>query len=374
MGQGRIAESGALANRGLALLDAAGLDAPATRILLLLNQGRTVRVTGRVTGTGTDHYQLAIRALSLAEELGDPELIIWALNALGIVLTDAGAPTAYLAVLDRATKLAREHRLLLELGRSLTNTVSVIYLEDLDAATTLVSEGIEVARQVGDNTQTEVFLINACFTWFLRGEWDRLATAVHEQVDGREPSVNAGTLMLMLMHVHQARGEALPEARLVESEDPYDQLVFATARALMQAEDGDLEAAASYAAEVTQAMVAGAGMREDLEMLWGPVVELQLAAGRLDAAAELLDLAGPSLGGRSTALRRGVVPRLRGLLALARGEDPEADLRQAELALDEYAAPYLLARTRVALARWMQDQGRGTEAAALLAQARPVFV
>ena len=83
----------------------------------------------------------------------------------------------------------------------------------------------------------------------------------------------------MLMHVHQARGEPLPEARLVESEDPYDQLVFATARALMQAEDGDLEGAASYAAEVTQAMVAGAGMHEDLEMLWGPVVELQLAAG-----------------------------------------------------------------------------------------------
>ena len=178
----------------------------------------------------------------------------------------------------------------------------------------------------------------------------------------------------MLMHVHQARGEALPEARLVESEDPYDQLVFATARALMQAEDGDLEGAASYAAEVTQAMVAGAGMREDLEMLWGPVVELQLAAGRLDAAAELLELAGPSLGGRSTALRRGVVSRLRGLLALARGEDPEADLRQAELALEEYAAPYLLARTRLELAGWLREHGRDREAADLLALARPVFV
>ena len=63
MGQGRIAESGTLANRGLALLDAAGLDAPATRILLLLNQARIVRVTAAAPEPGPITTSSRIRSL-----------------------------------------------------------------------------------------------------------------------------------------------------------------------------------------------------------------------------------------------------------------------------------------------------------------------
>ncbi len=110
-------------------------------------------------------------------------------------------------------------------------------------------------------------------------------------------------------------------------------------------------------------------------MLWAPAVELQLSAGELDTAEELLRLAVPYVtGGRSRDLSRGVVPRLRGLLALERGEDPEPDLREAEAALAAYGAPYLLARTRLELGRWLQQQGRGDEASGMLSQARETFV
>jgi hypothetical protein len=85
-------------------------------------------------------------------------------------------------------------------------------------------------------------------------------------------------------------------------------------------------------------------------------------------------LAGPLLGGRGRPITRAEAPRLRGLLAIARGEDPEPDLREAAAAHEGYGTPYLLARTRLELGRWLQEQGRGREATELLALARPVFV
>ena len=69
-----------------------------------------------------------------------------------------------------------------------------------------------------------------------------------------------------------------------------------------------------------------------------------------------------------------VVRRLRGLIAAADGQDPEADLRAAETGFAAYGAPYLLARTRLELAGWLIGEGRQAEAAPLLAQSRAVFV
>jgi hypothetical protein len=366
-----MSECEAAARRGLELLEGAADDgADRTRITLLLLVGSAARSAGAID----IQREYAMQAASLAEALQDPESMVRTLNALGILMSDAGISTAYLALLDRAMKIARDGRVIFELGRSLSNMCSETYPNDLDTAATLAAEGVEVSRQVGDNYMVELALTNGGFTWLLRGDWDLLVRELTEQLEGRDVTVNSGVLWLTLSWVYQARGEALPGIDLPSSEDPYDQLVNRTAQALARAGSGDLSGAAADAAAAVRACVRDAGMREDFEVLWAPAVELQLEAGDLGAAAELLELAGPSLGGRSRAVTRGMVPRLRGLLALARGEDPETDLREAALAFEESGATYLLARTRLELARWLQGQGRGVEAAPLLAAARETFV
>ena len=69
--------------------------------------------------------------------------------------------------------------------------------------------------------------------------------------------------------------------------------------------------------------------------------------------------------------------RLRGLVAAARGEDPqtaEAELRAGVDALAAFGASGFQAQAEEELARWLVLQDRGDEAAPLLAAARATYV
>jgi hypothetical protein len=113
---------------------------------------------------------------------------------------------------------------------------------------------------------------------------------------------------------------------------------------------------------------------DDFEVFVGPAVELQLRAGEIDEAEALLDLGAALTGGRASRLLRCQRLRLGGLIAIARGDDPEELLRSAEKELEAYGAVYYLARTRLALGRWLLAQGRHVEAEPLLAEARSTFL
>ena len=316
-----------------------------------------------------------LRVLRLAELHQDPPLIVKALNRLALLLIDQGSPAAHRALTERSIALAREQHLLPGLVDSLINLVSELYPVDLIGSLAPVRESVDVGKQLGDSVQFEVCLINACYAWFLAGEWDLLMAETSEWLDGREMTSSCGPLWLTRAQVQIARGEPVVVPVPPHTEDPYDQQVWSVMNAVAQAADGDVTAAARTAAEASRRTFGDGEPLDDFEVLWAPAVELQLQAGELDTAEELLRLAVPYVtGGRSRALSRGVVPRLRGLLALERGEDPEPDLREAEAALAAYGAPYLLARTRLELGRWLQQQGRGDEASGMLSQARETFV
>ncbi|MCW2765643.1 MAG: hypothetical protein JWO11_1602, partial [Nocardioides sp.] len=369
--QGRTGEAALVAEAGLELAARGGSQVgDGIRIQLLMERCNSARAAG-----DTETQQAcALRGLRLAEELQDAVLLVRALNALCIVLVDAGGPTAYLAVLERAVELAREGRLLGALLQSLSNQLSEIYLKDLEAAAEIAEEATSVARQVGQSELTETCLINAGFTWWLGGDWDRMASVLSDWFDGREPTANSSSIWLAQALVCQARGETIPRPELPSSEDPYVQLGTDTVAALARAADGDVSGAAAQVAAAFQHLYGKGETLEDFEVHWSPAVQLQIRTGDLDTAAALMALAGPLLGGRGRPITRAEVPRLRGLLAIARGEDPEPDLREAAAAHEGYGTPYLLARTRLELGRWLQEQGRGREATELLALARPVFV
>ena len=368
IGMGRMTEAGDLANKGLSLLGDSETE-PGLRIMLL--RALTGSMRFQESAAAREH---SLEALRLAEELQDPELLIDALNRVAIMLVDAGSPTAYVAITERCITLAREGRLLNQLGRTLSNLCAEIYPHDLGRASELATEAVDVSRRMGDSYNTEISLVNAAFTWLLRGDWDLVLEQLGEWLDGRAVTSTEGTFHVTRLCVLAARGEPL-ECResLPDSEDSWEQHGKDLALALVRADRGDLPGGAADAAASAHRTYGSGEMLEDFEMGWTPVVELQLRAGDLDQAEAVLGLAAPLLGGRSRPLTRGEHARLRGMITAARGQDPEADFRAAEKAHAAYGAPFLLARTRHELAAWLISQGRGDEAAPLAEQARETY-
>ncbi len=368
MNLGRNADAGTTAERGVALAATGAVVSPDAHIELLA----LLAWVARVTGDREAQREHAMRAMVLAEELRDPNWVVRALNTLATMLVDHGMPTANLAIIERSMQLARQEHLLDQLGRSLTNMCANRYAEDLTGIFELTDEALAVERQLGDLQGVEVVMANAVFIWWFAGRWDRLLEETEEWHD-REPTATCSPLWLGRALVQTARGEPIDAPVLPDTEEHFFAQAAEVVQALRLLAAGEGAEAARGADQASRHHYAAHLNAEDFEAMWAPTVELQLAAGDLEAAAGLLDLADVHVGARPTALALGVVPRLRGLLALARDEDPETHLRSAEAALEAYGAPYLLARTRLELGRWLHGQGRVEEATTLLAQARPVF-
>ncbi len=368
---GRLSEAEKLARAGLDLLDADPGGNPRLRIHLL----RQLTNALRFADDNAELHARQLEMVSLAEQVQDPELLVFALNGLAIMLIDVGCPTAYLALVERCVALARADQLLAPLGRSLANLSSAVYPQDLERAVEVVSEALTVNRKVGDSLFTEMALINAAFVWWYAGNWDRLCQEVRQWVDGRPFTAAGSSLLFSEGLVRLARGERLPEGDdLPDSETGWESLSKTLVMGLRSAQVGDVVGAATAVADAVHACYAGENVFDDFEVMWAPAVELQLQAGALDEAERLLALATPLLGGRSRAITRCEYPRLRGMITAARGGDPEADFRNAEMAHESYGAVFLLARTRLELARWLKGQGRLDEATPLLHQARETCV
>jgi len=366
---GRVQESFDIARA----IDAALTDPDLGDDALRLDVFLLLEYTARALGDHDLQEQATLRHLAMAEKLGDRREVVRALNSMAIFLVDLGSPTAYKSLLQSAVVISREDNLLPELARTLTNLCAETYPRDLARAAELGVESYAVARRVGYSEQTETALVNLAYTWWLDGSWDQLLATIDEWFEDREVSRIAGQLRLGQIQALAARGLPVPEDVIADSEDPWTQVGTEQTRALQTAARGDVAAAAARAAASALAAYSAGDQIEDFEITWAPAVELQLQAGDLDMTARLLELAAPMLDGRSRQLIRGELPRLRGMLAIARGEDPEADLRAAEQEHEAYGAPYLLARTRLDLGRWLLGRGRTDEGRPLLARAREAF-
>ena len=368
---GRSTEATAHTERCEELLDAHPEIPLETRIGLVTVQARVARALGNTTEQVTTTLRLA----SLAEESADPAALVHALNSLAILLLDSGTMTASAAILDRCIAMAREGHLLLELGRTLNNVANLTYFDDLSRAVELCDEGLAVIKRVGDSYYIEGAVVTGAQVWWLHGDWDRLEQEIDAWVLDHEPTSITGRFLALRGLVDIARGRQPAPAALVVSDDAADENANILVRALRASHDADPAApAAEVAASTLAAFGDTGGMLEDFEVMLAPAVELQLRAGDFAAAEDLLDLAAPLLGGQGRALTRAELPRLRGLLAVARGEDPERDLRAAAAAHEVYGAPYLLAQTRYELAQWLLNQGSTEEALGLLDQARATFL
>ena len=364
---GRRAEGVEVAEAVLAALPVDGsCDAERLELAMTL----TSNLRGR-EGARAQETALTMLTLRLAERSGDPAQVVQALNSLAILLVDEGSPTAYTALLEKAIDLSREHHLLPNLARSLGNMLGETYLHDLPRALEMSEETVDTGRRAGDRNVLEVSLLNVGAARWLAGRWAEVLADLQPVLDERRPTGVTASLAVVTACVERATGRPVTAYDLPASDDPVEQMSTDLAGCLVRAAEDPVGTAVAAAA----ALRAGypGETREDFEVFWVPVVELQLAAGAVDEAADLLTLADALTDPLSRAVTRAILPMLRGLVALARDEDPEADLREALRELEDYGAVFYLARTRLELGRWLLQGGRAAEAGSLLDQARAVF-
>lgn len=326
----------------------------------------------RALGQRVEMREIAFEHVALAERTGSNDALVAGLVSMGLSLAEEGATVAQVALLNAGADLARQQHLMEPLGRALSNLLSEQYLVDLPGALDRATEALSVNRRVGVAHWVTNTLTNCGFTWWMAGRWDQLEDELARWAEEQESNPAFAALWVVLGLQRRARGLPLDLGVVADSDDPWEQHCAELVRGLVQAENGDVVGASQRIAD-SAVRLWGDGLSEDIEVLLAPVVELQLAAGRVDVAEELMALFAPRLSGRVRPVSQAEVHRLRGLIAVARGLDPEIDLRAAEQAHAAYGAPYQLAQTRHELARWLSTQERGTEAAVLAARARETY-
>ncbi len=176
----------------------------------------------RARGDRASQETHALRLLLLGEDLEDAEMTVSGLTRIGIVLLDLGSGAAFRALVERSIVLAREQHLLPALANALVNLTSELYPRVLAEAAAPALESVAVSKQLGDSRSTESALINACYTWWLAGEWDLLMAETSEWLEGRETTSSSGPLWLSRAQVQLARGESPVVPALPSSEEPYD--------------------------------------------------------------------------------------------------------------------------------------------------------
>jgi tetratricopeptide (TPR) repeat protein len=319
-------------------------------------------------------YPVLMTQVRLAERLGDPARQVQALNGVAIHLALFGSVAGYLALLERAAEMAEEHHLPIALARSLSNLLSEIYRRDLPRAREVATDAMAASRRAGSVQYMENALVNASFTWWMAGEWDLLRDNAADWFATHVANPLSSLLIMPFTLACAERQVELPVIALTHSDFPAEQSFADVTLALRQEAAGDLDGAAKAASAALRRGFTDIDVLEDFEVLWTPTVELQLRAGHVEEAEALLTFGPAAESAIRCEVGAAMAPRLAGLVAIAKGEDPEQLLRAAELEFTAYGAPYYLARTRLELGRWLCDQGRAAEGMPLLDLARTGLV
>ena len=234
--------------------------------------------------------QLAEQAITMAEELGDTEMLADALNTRGIFGASEGSVTD----LERSLELVlqinswRAGRAYINLGSTLANTVG-----DTRRAEAVTREGLAFAERLGFRLSLRWFHLNLAEITFLRGLWDEALRLAEEEIGDPEPHYIQPGCRRVRAYVRLARGDG--EAALVDVEgsmsqsrsirDPQDLFPALATRALIHAATGHTEGSTVAVAELEQEARA---MTEPEAGTW--VVILGFALLELGREAELLPL------------------------------------------------------------------------------------
>jgi tetratricopeptide (TPR) repeat protein len=304
--------------------------------------------------------QWASQCVLLAEGLGRPEGISDALARLAMMYQTIGAPRTARSLYESAAATAREHGLDDRLAGALINLSTMISGRDLTAAVAHLQEALEPARRSGDRSSDHLIHTNLMLQEWRAGDLEQASRhAAYMLEQSTDPALTV-TVDLAVLWCDSEVDLAWHTVLVVEH-----------ARV-----SGDLRAAAEPAATALQHLMAGVGMDDDFPLLWPPLVLAALAAGDVSLAEQLLEPVEAAADGSLSPAVVAQQRRLRGLVGVARGDEPaavEADLRDGVRLLGDFGWLTALGPAQEELGRWLAEQGRTDEADEMLAAARATY-
>jgi hypothetical protein len=277
--------------------------------------------------------------------------------------------------------IAREHDYPLSLARALGNLAAFLNSEDLTAALRNAEQARDVARRAGVQSVEEIARVNMTVGLWCSGRLTDAAAALPEDIATTNPQRDIAWRTLQIW-VAEAQGTTLPAstpatATASDETDSQSNLAWLRSADLARAVvTGDEAEAARLAPHVLDHLLAASGLDDDFFVLWPPTVLAALADQQVDLAEQLLAPVTQALPGQRPAAVTAQWHRLRGLVAAARGDEPEfaeSELRAGIDALRTLGARGFQAQAEEELGRWLIAQGRTEEAAPFLDAARAAF-
>jgi len=339
------------------------------------------RLSGAYAGIGNwdAHREYTERFLLVAEALDDPEALATAHSMMSVRYSSIGAPATALASYRTAASIAREHELLDPLSMALGNLAGMMNSRDLVAGAALAREAMDVARRTGMQVRVDLATLNHLIGLWTAGRLAEADALLAEALD----TVSDPGLLLCVSTVQgwlaQVHGQPIParETNSGETTDAESTLAWQDSADITRAlVGGDPGAAAAIASRSIEHLLTAGGIEDDFMVLWPPLVHAALAAGDTDLAQRLLAPVATAQPGRVAPGVAAQYHHLAGLVAAARGDDPqlvEAELRAGIAALDTFGAVGFRARAQEELARWLADNGRPDDSEQLIAQARATY-
>jgi predicted ATPase/class 3 adenylate cyclase len=316
-------------------------------------------------------------ALALSEKLSLPEQLSQGLNSKGVLLGFHDRVEEGTVLLTHALKVALDHDLAPAALRAYNNLASFLAGEDRYAeAGQVASEGLELARRVGDRTWEAVLFTVAVGPLTMSGEWDEALERVSEALSWEDLSTTWMSRLLFAVHIHVQRGRLDLARELLEacspmedSEEIQSRTSFSGAKAELLRGEGHLAEALAVARAAAQAKPE-LGVRSPGVMI-GLVEEME-AAYALDPtkAEEPLSRLEKLRPGETTLFLRAHATRFRAKLG---GPSSEQGFTSAEAVFRDLRSPFWLAITLLEHAELLVSLGRDGEVPPMLTEAGEIF-
>jgi len=269
--------------------------------------------------------------------------------------------------------------------RAYNNLAADLQGTDPVRAWSYVEAGTALARLMGRRRLEVMFATGSMPVLIDLGRWDPAILVLGDMLGNDSPWISAsefGNELIMGAWVYLWRGQVSEARKLLEQFAgirerfvPESQLVYDAIQA------GILRAQGRTADAVALLVDALARMNHSLDYLgltrWvlNETVETAFAAGDLQSVHEQLDVVGTRLTPVVAPTVHALIHRFRARLAALEGRDDDV-LPSALAAIDTFQQrqmPFWLAVTRLELAEWLMQQGKRSDAEAILAEARTGF-
>ncbi len=315
------------------------------------------------------------KALIMAQALELPEPLCRALNSRAVSYMQQSRFDESVGLWTVLADIAERNGLTELQSNALSNIGNVLLARDLPEAPERIREAIALSLRTGDSYARMVSTGNLMLSHLYFGRWDELEQLGNELLNApieHQEDVHARFACLKAWRGEPAADDLAKVAPWREGHNLEDVFIAASADNAVAFSEGRYdEVVEGGTAAIRAAMAAVGPLHESLRLLWPDTIGAAIGLGRLDVAAELVEMLEAEPRGRLSPYLRAELHRAKGLLSAGREshDEVEAELRTAVDDLRGLGYPFPTARAQIDLAAWLIGQGRQAEAAQLLADA-----